>query len=69
MRFGELSVGIRVALDDLRRVRAATESVVLTNAAARNPILAVEDAGLDKEDGVMPAFRAIALGSADAKRK
>jgi hypothetical protein len=68
VRFGELSVDIRVSFDELRRVRATTESVVLSSAAARNLILAVKDAGLDQEEGAMLAFRAIALGNKDAGR-
>jgi hypothetical protein len=68
VEFGKLPADIRMSFEELRRVRATTQSVVLSSAAARNLILAVKDAGLDKEEGAMLAFRAIALGNKDARR-
>jgi hypothetical protein len=64
----DLPPPVAEAFDQLRRVRAATASVTLTQAAGRNLILAMREAGFTHEDGVMLAFHAVALGNRDAGR-
>lgn len=64
----DLPPSVRVAFDELRRLRAATDSVVLTQAAGRNLIRAMWEAGFTQEDGTVLAFHAVALGNRDAGR-
>jgi hypothetical protein len=63
-----LPLAVRVAFDELRRQRAATDSVILTQAAGRSLIRAMREAGFTHEDGAMLAFHAVALGNRDAGR-
>ena len=60
-----LPVEIRIAFEEMRRVRGRTQSVILTQAAARNLIRAAETAGFTEDDAVMLAFRACYLGNQD----
>jgi hypothetical protein len=56
---------LAMAFDELRRVRATTQSVVLTKAAGRNFIRVGMEIGLSKDECVVLAFEAVALGNAD----
>jgi hypothetical protein len=64
----DLPPAVRIAFDELRRVRAMTESTVLTLSAGRKLVRLMREAGFSEEEGAMLAFRAVALGNADAGR-
>ena len=64
----DLPLAVRVAFNELRRLRAATDSVALTQAAGRNLIRPMRAAGFTHEDGVTLAVQAVALGNRDAGR-
>jgi hypothetical protein len=64
----ELPLNVRIAFDELRTVRAMTESAILTLSACLNLRREMKAAGFTGEDSAMLACRAVALGNQDAGR-